>query len=156
NQGISRGEVTASWHATGADALIQPGTGAGPVTPDTVKAISGVPGVRHATEVWTTNWFTEFGQPLTVIAVDPASYAAVVAGTPFSACPAGQIGKHAPGTVLPTGATVRALASPSAVAVLDEGRGQLNTPSAMGPLQVRVAGILGDTPALPAGGPFVV
>src|SRR5262249_14470910 len=34
--------------------------------------------------------------------------------------------------------------------------GQLNTLSAMGPIKVRVAGILDDTPALPAGGPFVV
>ena len=29
NQGISRGEVTASWHATGADVVIQPGPGGG-------------------------------------------------------------------------------------------------------------------------------
>ena len=156
NQGISRGEVTASWHATGADVLIQPGPGGAPVTPDAVQAISAVPGVRHATEVWTTNWFTPFGQPVTVIAVDPASYAAVVADTPFSAFPAHKIGKAAPRTVLPFGATVPVLASPSALAVLGQGAGQLDTLSAMGPLKVRVAGILGDTPALPSGGPFVV
>jgi putative ABC transport system permease protein len=156
NQGISRGEITASWHATGADVVIQPGQGGGPVTPDAVQAISAVPGVRHATEVWTTNWSTLFGQPVTVIAVDPASYAAVVADTPFSAFPAAKIGKAAPGTVLPSGATVPVLASPSALAVLDKGTGQLNPPSAMGPLKVRVVGLLNDTPALPSGGAFVV
>ena len=156
NQGISRGEVTASWHTTGADVVIQPGQGGGPVTPDAVRAISAVPGVRHATEVWTTNWFTPLGQPVTVIAVDPASYAAVVADTPFSAFPAARIGKAAPGTVLPSGATVPVLASPSALAVLGQGAGQLSAPSAMGPLKVRVAGILSDTPALPSGGAFVV
>ena len=156
NQGISRGEITASWHATGADVLIQPGPGGGPIGPDAVKAIGAVHGVRHATEAWTTNWFTLFGQPVTVIAVDPASYAAVVADTPFSAFPAHTIGKAAPGTVLPFGATVPVLASPSALAVLDKGAGQLNTLSAMGPIKVRVAGILNDTPALPSGGPFVV
>jgi len=156
NQGISRGEVTASWHATGADVVIQPGPGGGPVSPDTVKAIGAVPGVRHATEVWITNWFTEFGQPVTVIAVDPASYAAVVADTPFSAFPARAIGKAAPGSVLPDGATVPVLASPPALAVLDQGGGQLNAQSAMGPLKVRVVGVLGDTPALPSGGPFVI
>jgi len=156
NQGISRGEVTASWRATGADALIRPGPGGGPVTPDAVKAISAVPGVRHATQAWVTNWFTQFGQPVTVIAVDPASYAAMVSDTPFSAFPANQIGKAAPGTVLPFGATVPVLASPSAVTVLGTRASQLNTLSAMGPLMVRVAGILGDTPALPEGGPFVV
>ena len=156
NQGISRGEVTASWHATGADVVIQPGPGGGPVSPDTVKAIGAVPGVRHTTEVWITNWFTEFGQPVTVIAVDPASYAAVVADTPFSAFPAREIGQAAPGSVLPSGATVPVLASPPALAVLDQGGGQLNAQSAMGPLKVRVVGVLGDTPALPSGGPFVI
>src|SRR5262249_23345096 len=109
NQGISRGEVTASWHATGADVLIQPGPGNGPVSPDAVKAIGAVPGVRHATEVWITNWFTQFGQQVTVIAVDPASYAAVVADTPFAAFPAREIGKAAPGSVLPFDATVPVL-----------------------------------------------
>jgi len=156
SQGISRGEVAASWHATGADVVIQPGPGAGPVTPGAVTAIGAVPGVRHATGVWTTNWSTLFGQPVTVIAVDPASYAAVVADTPFSAFPAGKIGQAAPRTVLPSGATVPVLASPSALAVLDKGAGQLNSPTAMGPIKVRVAGILDDTPALPEGGSFVV
>ena len=62
---------------------------------------------------------------MTVIAVDPASYAAVVADTPFSAFPAARIGKAAPGTVLPSGAAVPVLASPSALAVLGKGAGQL-------------------------------
>jgi putative ABC transport system permease protein len=156
NQGISRGEITASWHTTGADVLIQPSIEGATIPPDAVTAIGAVPGVRHATQAWVTNWFTVFGQPVTVIAVDPASYAAVVADTPFSAFPAGKIGKAAPRTVLPFGATVPVLASPSALAVLDKGKGQLSTLSAMGPITVRVAGILDDTPALPAGGVFVV
>jgi putative ABC transport system permease protein len=155
NQGISRGEVTASWHATGADVLIQPAPD-GVIGPDAVTAISAVPGVRHATEVWATNWFTLFGQQVTVIAVDPASYAAVVADTPFSAFPARKIGQAAPRSVVAFGATVPVLASPPALAVLGQGAGQLNSLSAMGPLTVRVAGVLGDTPALPSGGPFVV
>jgi putative ABC transport system permease protein len=159
NQGIRSGEVAASWHATGADVLIQPGQEGTSVTPDAVQAIGAVPGVRHATAVWATNWFTLFGQPVTVIAVDPASYAAVVADTPFSAFPAARIGQvpsTAPGPVRPAGATVPALASPSARAVLDQGAGQLNAPSATALLKLRVVGILGDTPALPAGGSFVV
>jgi putative ABC transport system permease protein len=156
NQGIRSGEVTASWHATGADVLIQAGSGDTSVTPGAVQAIRAVPGVRHATAVWATNWFTPFGQQVTVIAVDPASYAAVVADTPFSAFPADRIGQAAPGTVLPSGATVPVLASPSARTVLDQAAGQLDASSAMGPLTVRVTGILGDTPALPAGGPFVI
>jgi putative ABC transport system permease protein len=118
--------------------------------------VAAVPGVRHATEVWNTSWFSPFGQPVAVVAVDPASYAAVVADTPFPAFPAGLIGKAAPTTPIPDGATVPVLASPSAATVLGLAPVQLRTLGAMGPLTVRVAGILASTPALPAGGAFVV
>jgi len=155
SQGITRGEITASWYTTGADALIMPAPG-GAISPDDVKAIAAVPGVRHATEVWNTNWFTLFGQPVEVTAVDPAAYAVVVAGTPFSAFPAARIGKAAPGQAMPFGAIVPVLASPAAAAVLGTGTAQLNSLSARGPIKVRVAGILAGTPAVPAGGAFVV
>jgi putative ABC transport system permease protein len=156
SQGIATGEVTASWQTTGADVLIGSGPDASPVSPAAVKAVAAVPGVRHATEVWNTNWFTSFGQPVTVAAVDPASYAAVTADTPFPAFPGGQIGKAAPATPILGGAPVPVLASPSAAAVLGQAPVQLSTLGAMGPLTVRVAGILASTPALPGGGPFVV
>ena len=156
SQGIAAGEVTASWQTTGADVLIASGPDGSPVGPAAVKAVAAVPGVRHATEVWNTSWFSPFGQPVAVVAVDPASYAAVVADTPFPAFPAGQIGKAAPTTPIPDGATVPVLASPSAATVLGQAPVQLRTLGAMGPLTVRVAGILPSTPALPAGGAFVV
>jgi putative ABC transport system permease protein len=156
SQGITSGEVTASWQTTGADVQIASGPSGTPVTPAAVTAVAAVPGVRHATSVWNTNWFTPFGQPVTVVAVDPASYAAVVADTPYPAFPAGQIGKAAPASMIPDGAIVPVLASPSAAAVLGKAPVQLRTLSATGPLAVRVAGILTSTPALPAGGPFVV
>ena len=157
SQGIARGEITASWHITGGDVMIQtiPGTG-GTVSPDTVKAISAVRGVRHATEIWNTNWFTGFGQPVAVSAVDPASYAALVASTPFPAFPAGRIGAAAPTRILPFGAVVPVLASPAAAAILGTKPTQLDTLSAMGPFVVRVVGIVSETPAQPAGGSFVV
>jgi len=156
SQGIAAGEVTASWQTTGADVQITPGPNASPIGPAAVKAVAAVPGVRHATEVWNTSWFSPFGQPVAVIAVDPASYAAVVADTPFPAFPASLIGKAAPTTPIPDGATVPVLASPSAATVLGLAPVQLRTLGAMGPLTVRVAGILASTPALPAGGSFVV
>jgi len=155
-QGIARGEITASWHATGADVMIQTGPGSGPVTPDAVTAIGAVRGVRHATEIWNTNWFTSFGQPISVSAVDPAGYAAVVAGTPFPPFPAGRIGAAAPSRVLPPGAVVPVLASPSAAAILGTRPIQLDTLSATGPLMVRVVGTVSETPAQLAGGPFVI
>jgi putative ABC transport system permease protein len=156
SQGIARGEITASWHATGADVMIQTGPGSGPVSPAAVTAIGAVRGVRHATEVWNTNWFTSFGQPISVSAVNPASYAAVVAGTPFPPFPAGRLGAAAPNRVLPPGAVVPVLASPSAAAILGTRPIQLDTLSATEPLTVRVVGTVSETPAQLAGGPFVI
>ena len=95
SNGITRGEIAASWHTTGADVLIGPGPGSPPVSSAAVRAIAAVRGVRQATAVWNTSWVTPFGQPITVVAVDPASYAAVVAGTPFPAFPAAKIGTAA-------------------------------------------------------------
>jgi len=155
NDGITRGEVAASWQTTGADVLIATGPESSPVSPAAVKAIAAVRGVRQATEVWTTNWVTPGGQPITVAAVDPAGYAAVVAGTPFPAFPAGQIGA-AGGTVAFGGAAVPVLASPSAAAILGSAATQLSSLYAMGPFGVRVAGTLTSTPAEPGGGSFVV
>jgi putative ABC transport system permease protein len=156
SQGIVAGEVTASWQATGADVMIASGPAASPVSPAAVKAVAAVPGVRHATEVWNTSWFTNFGEPVTVVAVDPASYAALVADTPYPAFPAGKIGPAEPTTPIPDGATVPVLASPAAATALGQAAVQLSTLGTVGPLSVRVAGIITSTPALPAGGAFVV
>jgi len=156
SQGIARGEITASWHVAGADVMIQTGPGSGPVAPAAVTAIGAVRGVRHATEVWNTSWFTSFGQPISVSAVDPASYAAVVAGTPFPPFPAGRIGAAAPNRVLPPGAVVPVLASPSAAAILGTRPIQLDTLAATEPLTVRVVGTVSETPAQLSGGPFVI
>ena len=94
--GIAHGETAAAWHTTGADVLIQPGAAAGPVTPADLNSIAAVRGVTHATAVWNTTWVTPFGQPVTVAAVDPASYAAVTATTPFPSSGAAKLGGAAP------------------------------------------------------------
>ena len=154
SNGIGRGEVAASWQSTGADALIA-GPASNPVTTPAVQAIAAVRGVRHVAAFWTTNWVTPFGQPVTVVEVDPAAYAALVADTPFPAFAAGKLGHGESGT-LPPGATVPVLASPSAAALLGRGATQLTSLYAMGPFDVRVAGLLDSTPALPGGGTFVV
>jgi putative ABC transport system permease protein len=153
--GIARGEVAASWHTTGADVLIQSGPYTPPVSPAGVRAIAAVRGVRAAAEAWSTNWVTPFGQPVTLVAVNPARYAAVVAGTPYPAFPAGQL-SPAPGGIVPFGATVPVLASPAAAALLGTGTTQLTALTAMGPVQVRVVGTLSSTPAQPGGGTFLV
>jgi len=155
NDGITRGEISASWHAAGADVVIETGPASGPVSPAAVKAIAAVRGVHQATAVWNTSWLTPAGQPVTVTAVDPVSYAALVAGTPFPAFPAARIGAT-PGGVLSPGATVPVLASPSAAALLGAPVTQLSSRFPIGPVKVRVAGTLSSTPAYPGGGTFVI
>jgi putative ABC transport system permease protein len=154
-QGIARGEITASWQATGADVLISADPSSGPVSSAAVQAIAAVRGVHRATAVWNTNWTTPSGQPVAVSAVDPVGYAAVVAGTPFPAFPVAKIGTRT-GGVVSSGPAVPVLASPSAAAVLGPGATQLTSLAPIGPVKVRVAGTLSTTPAQPGGGAFVV
>ncbi len=153
SNGITNGEIAASWHTTGADVVID--TGPFPVTPSALSAIAAVRGVRHVAAVWSTNWATPVDQPVTVIAVDPASYAALVASTPLPAFPATAM-RVTPGGVRSSGPPVPVLATPAAAALLGTGATQLNSSSPEGPFTVRVAGIIGDTPAEPGGGTFVI
>ena len=153
SNGITNGEIAASWHTTGADAVID--AGPFPVTASALRAITAVRGVRHAIAIWTTNWATPVGQPVTVVAVDPAAYAALVASTPLPAFPASAI-HAAPGGVRSSGPPVPVLASPAAAALLGTGATQLSSSSPEGPFAVRVAGTIGDTPAEPGGGTFVI
>ena len=155
SNGITNGEIAASWHTTGADVVIDAGPASGPVSTAAVQAIAGVRGVRHATAVWLTTWVTPFGQPVTVIAVDPPAYAALVTDTPFPAVPVTAIGRGS-GAVLTVASPVPVLASPDAAAVLGTGPTQLNSLYPMGPFTVRVAGTLSGTPAVPGGGSFAI
>jgi len=149
NQAITRGEIAASWQSTGADAAIT--ATSAPVTPAAEKAIAAVPGVKRLTATWNTSWTTPGGQPVTVVAVDPASYAALLASTPFPAVPFAKLGSEAPGT-----GTVSVLASPAALANLGGTAAQLSSPVAMGPIGVRVAGTVTSIPGQPAGSAFLV
>ena len=153
SNGITNGEIAASWHTTGADVVID--AGPFPVTPSALSAIAAVRGVRHAIAIWTTNWATPVAQPVTVVAVDPSAYAALVASTPLPAFPAAAI-RAAPGGVRSSGPPVPVLASPAAAALLGSGATQLSSSSPEGPFTVRVAGTIGDTPAEPGGGTFVI
>src|SRR5579862_143790 len=153
SNGITNGEIAASWHTTGADAVID--AGPFPVTPSALSAIAAVRGVQHATAIWTTNWATPVGQPVTVVAVDPAAYAALVGSTPFPAFPATAM-RSTPGGVRSSGPPVPVLASPDAAALLGTGATQLTSSSPEGPFTVQVAGSIGDTPTEPGGGTYVV
>jgi putative ABC transport system permease protein len=154
------GEVAASWHTAGADATVTSSYTAQSFTisPAAARAVAAVPGVTHAAEVVNESWATRAGSQVSVLAVDPASYAELVARTSgFPQVPAGLLAT--PGK---SGAPQPVLASPQAAALfgpagLSSGAVTLSTrQAALQPVRVRVAGVIASTPALPAGGAFVI
>jgi putative ABC transport system permease protein len=152
---VTNGDVAASWKAAGADVTIsaQPTAPNFSVPPSALPAIGAVPGVTHEAEEWPANWLTSDGSQITVLAVDPASYAALVAATRgFPAVQAGLLSvPSAPGAAQPV------LASPQAVADLGNSPTSISTlAAALRPVTVRVAGVVSATPGWPAGGAFLI
>ena len=154
---VLRGETTASWQSTGADVVVSAPGGAGTATgisPAAVRAITAVPGVQHAATALVLTLSAGGGQPVPLIAVDPASYATLVAATQgFSPVhPALLTASRGLGAI-------PVLASPQAPAALGgQGSTPISIPAQGGlpALRVRVTGDLQSTPALPGGGPFIV
>ena len=153
-------EVAASWHTVGADATVTSSYTAQSFTisPAAARAVAAVPGVTHAAEVMNETWATRTGSEVSVVAVDPASYAEFVARTSgFPQMPTGLLAT--PGK---PGAPQPVLASPQAAALLGPaglGSGAVTLSTSQAPFQpvrVRVAGVIASTPALPAGGAFVI
>jgi putative ABC transport system permease protein len=152
---VTNGDVAASWKAAGADVTIS-GQSTFPdfaVPPSAVRAVSAVPGVTHAAAEWPATWLAGDGARVTVLAVDPASYAALVSATQgFPAVRAGLL--TAPGA---PGAAEPVLASPQAAADLGHAPISISTlAAALRPVTVRVAGEVSATPGWPAGGAFLI
>jgi putative ABC transport system permease protein len=157
---VVNGDVAASWHTAGADATVTSSYTAQSftVSPAAARAVTAVPGVTHAAEVVNEFWTTPAGSQVNVLAVDPASYAELVARTPgFPQVRAGLLAT--PGKA---GAPQPVLVSPQAAAILrapgpGSGAVTLSTRQAsLRPVRVRVAGVISSTPALPGGGAFVI
>jgi putative ABC transport system permease protein len=155
---VSHGEVTASWQATGADAVVNAEFGVGRLTPAAARALPAVPGVQRTTEVSIRPWQVNNAGSVSVIAVDPASYAALVATTPSAPFPAGKLAKRP--ASLPAG-PAPVLVSRAAARVLGPGTALLQSPH--GQVAVKIAGTLSTTPAQPVegegetgGGAFVI
>jgi putative ABC transport system permease protein len=151
---VTNGDVAASWRAAGADVTISglPGFPAFTLPPDAGRELGAVPGVTHETQAWPASWVTQDDAQLTVITVDPASYAALVAATDgYPRVRAGLLAVPAtPGAAQPV------LASPQAAAVLGSDAVSISNQAALRPVTVRVAGTVSATPAWPAGGMFVI
>jgi putative ABC transport system permease protein len=148
---VIRGETAASWQATGADAVVTSGSAG--LSPSAVRAIAAVPGVQHAASALVVPLTMADGGPvLTAIVVDPASYAALVASTEgFSAI------RPALLTPTPGQSAIPVLASPPAAGYLGGRAGiTISAQEGLPALRVQVSGELPSTPALPAGGAFIM
>jgi putative ABC transport system permease protein len=121
-------------------------------------AIAAVPGVRHAAAAYVLPAGTPSSANLLVgvsgamsvgvVIASPASYSAVVAGTPWPAFAAGSLARHGPGSTIPV------IASPRVAAAVRGGADQLAFASSQ--VTLRVAGTVTGTPALPGGGAFII
>jgi putative ABC transport system permease protein len=141
---VTGGEINASWQAAGADVTVSNVGLGGTISVAAQHAFAAVPGVEHAAVVSEWTLTLPQGAFVTAIAVDPASYSALVASS--QTWPA----------VDPRLLTAdRVLASPQAMEAFG-GHKTVTLNFGVAPVRVRVAGTLSGTPALPAGGPFVV
>ncbi|HEX4088202.1 MAG TPA: hypothetical protein VHZ33_05755 [Trebonia sp.] len=149
---VASGENLVSWQTTGADVVVTAPSQLG-LSPAAVRALAAVPGVNQAAAALTVPLTIDGGsQVVTAIVVDPASYAALAASTEgFSPV---QPALLAP----PSGSgPIPVLASPQAAADLRQpGGGTVVAQGGLPTLQVRVAGELQSTPALPGAPAFIV
>ena len=147
---VVRGETAASWQATGADVVVASGQLG--ISPSAVRAIAAVPGVRHAASALIVPLTISDGmQVVTAIVVDPASYAALVASTEgFSGVRPALLTQTRGQGAIPV------LASPQAAAYLGRTGSTIFAQEGLPALRVQVSGELRSTPALPAGGAFIV
>jgi putative ABC transport system permease protein len=138
NRTVEDGRVAASWQQTGADAVISLNASVSwSKASSAVSAIEGVPGVTHASVAYSQPDAVSGG---VVYAVDPSSYAAVSADSPWPV-DAGKLASSggripalvSPDTSYPVGATIRL------------------QPQYSSPLSAVVVGILPETAAAPAG-----
>ena len=150
-------ETLASWQSTGGDVTIA-ATGQAAVSTgigaSAVRQVTAVPGVRRAATASVIPWGVFGGSLVTGVAVDPASYAALVASEQgFSS--------FNPALLATSGrsvATVPVLASPQAIAELGK-PGTVTTLTGqddMVTIRARIVGEISSTPALPGGGSFVI
>jgi putative ABC transport system permease protein len=143
---VTHGEITASWQAAGADVTISNAATAGAIPVAAQRAFAAVPGVEHTAVVSEWPLTAPNGTLMTGMAVDPASYSALVASS--------QTWPAVDASLL-TGDEV--LVSPRARAEFGGHKTvTLTTDNGPVPIRVRVAGTLSGTPALSAGGAFVL
>jgi len=149
--GVARADISASWQAAGADAVVSaPPTGPG-LTTAAQRLITGVPGVQRVARISVTTGTSDQGVSLRVAIVDPQRYAALTAGTPAARFPAAALARPG-GEAAPAGA-VPVLVSPTGRTVVSQG----SALSVAGRrLRLHIAGGLASLAGVPAGSQFAV
>jgi putative ABC transport system permease protein len=148
---VVRADISASWQAVGADAVVvAPPTGPG-LTAAARRTITGVPGVQRAAAISVTAGTSGQGVSLPVAVVDPRQYAAIAAGTPAPRFPAAALARPG-GAAAPAGA-VPVLVSAAGRAILSQG-GELSVAGRQ--LRLHIAGGLAGIAGLPAGSQLAV
>jgi putative ABC transport system permease protein len=147
---VQRGQVAASWQETGADAVIDDSASPAGVSQGAQRAIAAVPGVQHVAAVTSLPGTLSSGAGVEVLAVDPASYAALVRSTPWPRIPAAALPpRPAPGGQIP------AVAATAVAAGFRAGPVELPL-AAANTLHVRVTAAVPATPAVPGQDMFLI
>ncbi|HEY2551384.1 MAG TPA: FtsX-like permease family protein, partial [Streptosporangiaceae bacterium] len=118
---VQRGEIAASWHRVGADAIIGLPQDLATLDPQDSQ-IAAAPGVRHTAAISIQAGATARGFGLTVVIVSPAQYAALIADTPGQPFPAGLL-RQPPGGA--SGGAVPVLVSAKAAPLIQPGASRL-------------------------------
>ena len=137
---VTRSQVAASWQQVGADAIISAPPGQA-ITRALRSQISSVPGVASTAAAVVDPGLLPAGYELPVVFVDPAQYAAVVAGQP------GQPGPAFPLAALSgNAAAVPAVATAAAAQLVGPAPVALSV--AGGTITIRLAGRVGGVPGV--------
>ncbi|HUA28360.1 MAG TPA: hypothetical protein VMC03_05705 [Streptosporangiaceae bacterium] len=146
---VHRGDVAESWSEVGADAVINASTSSRVLSPSAQHEIAAVPGAERTAAVLVTTGSLASGSPVTVVVVDPARYAALVAETPRPGFPAGALARRA-GSASGSGSVpVPALASAAAGGALPGSGARLTVGGRT--LALRLAGRSPGIPGVAAG-----
>lgn len=140
---VTRSQVAASWQQVGADAIIQ--APPGQVIPPALQGqISSVPGVVSTATAEVDAGSLGAGTELSVMFVDPARYAAVIAGAPGPRFPLAALSGNAGGGQ--AGAIVPAVATSAAAQLVGTAPASINVGTST--ITIRLAGLTG-VPGVP-------
>jgi putative ABC transport system permease protein len=151
---VTRSQVAESWQQVGADAVIQAPTNSA-IPSGLQSQISSVPGVVSTAAAEVDAGSLAAGTELSVMFVDPAEYAAVVAGAPGPRFPLAALSGYARGGQ--AGAVVPVVATSSAAQLVGTASTSLNLPN-NGSITIQLAGQTGlpAVPSAPGAGTGVV